>query len=475
MPSALAPSVIPSEPPADIALSEVDFEAIHAALLASERGRWFLAEYARRNRHADTAQVLAAIDRLVAAAQADVELRALADAMPAETGSAPPEPVQGTVQEALQEPVKDSVQEPPFDVERLRAELADMANAITRAKSEIAAMKAVGSHADGRSSDAAVELDGPIGERAIANLLGVAEQVQELAWGMREQGADERLCDRLERCASDIYGACSLQDLTGQRSRRLLHVVRYLEIRVRAASDLLGAVSVDPIVARDVVQPVPHAHDTQVASQPEAAVEVRADANAGGGMVSPAQSESVEPSLTTSPPTPSASPEIEASAAGLRAFASTMMAELREATAEEAAGLVVEMRDETVSESPASMSPAELSAPDSSLTVAAVETFSPPAEEVRTSGEATHDAAAIAPLAPAAEALPVGPPTESPLVVPPAETIAAADPSVVPEVSAASAEPPKREDVPAPQSDLVMNLFADVMALSEEERIALFT
>ena len=112
----------------------MDFEAIHAALLASERGRAFLAEYARRNRHADTAQVLAAIDRLVAAAQADVELRALADATPAKAHL-------GTV-EPVREPVKQLGQEPPFDVERLRAELADMANAITRAKSEIAAMKA---------------------------------------------------------------------------------------------------------------------------------------------------------------------------------------------------------------------------------------------------------------------------------------------------------------------------------------------
>ncbi len=473
MPAALAHSENPSEPHADIAPSEMDFEAIHAALLASERGRGFLAEYARRNRHADTAQVLAAIDRLVAAAQADAELRALADAAPAEADEAPSETVQRTVPEPLQEPVKQWVQELPFDVERLRAELADMANAITRAKSEIAAMKAAGSQADGRSSDAAVELDGPIGERAIANLLGVAEQVQELAWGMREQGADERVCDRLERCASDIYGACSLQDLTGQRSRRLLHVVRYLEIRVRAANGLLAANAADPIAVRDVVQPVavqpaPDVHDTQVAPQPESAFEPPADADAGDGMVPPPQSESVELSLTTPPPTPpaSASPEIEASAAGLRAFASTMMAELREATEEEAAKPAVEMRDETVSESPASISPAEVPAPDSSLTPAAVETLSAPAEEADTCEQPTHDAATMLPLAPAAE---------SPSVAPPAETIAAAEPGGEREASAASAEPTKREDATAPQSDLVMNLFADVMALSEEERIALFT
>ncbi len=291
------------------------------------------------------------------------------------------------------------MQEPPVDIERLRAELADMANAITRAKSEIAAMKAAGSQADGRSSDAAVELDGPIGERATANLLGVAEQVQELAWSLREQGTDERLCDRLERCASDIYGACSLQDLTGQRSRRLLHVVRYLEIRVRAANGLLAANAADPIAERDVAPPWPchlrrMSTTPQVASQPESAFEPPADADAGDEMVPASQSELVEPSPATQlPAPPSASPEIEASAAGLRAFASTVMAELREATAEDAAEPVLETRDETVCESPASISPAEVPAPDSSLTPAAVETLSPPAEEVHTSGQPTHDAA----------------------------------------------------------------------------------
>ena len=39
-------------------LSEVDYEAISAAVMETGRGRWFLAEYAKRNRNADTAMVL---------------------------------------------------------------------------------------------------------------------------------------------------------------------------------------------------------------------------------------------------------------------------------------------------------------------------------------------------------------------------------------------------------------------------------
>jgi len=46
------------------ALSQDEYDALHQALTATARGRWFLEEYARRNRSADTMTVLAAIDRI---------------------------------------------------------------------------------------------------------------------------------------------------------------------------------------------------------------------------------------------------------------------------------------------------------------------------------------------------------------------------------------------------------------------------
>src|SRR4051812_41825080 len=44
--------------------AEGDYDAICTTVMESARGRWVLQEYAKRNRHADTAQVLAAIERL---------------------------------------------------------------------------------------------------------------------------------------------------------------------------------------------------------------------------------------------------------------------------------------------------------------------------------------------------------------------------------------------------------------------------
>jgi len=53
-----------NEPP--VGLSEADFESIEAAVMETARGRWFLAEYARRCRAEDTIKILGAVERLEA-------------------------------------------------------------------------------------------------------------------------------------------------------------------------------------------------------------------------------------------------------------------------------------------------------------------------------------------------------------------------------------------------------------------------
>ena len=44
--------------------SEEDYEAISEAFMETARGRWFLGEYAKRNRNADTSMVLDAVARI---------------------------------------------------------------------------------------------------------------------------------------------------------------------------------------------------------------------------------------------------------------------------------------------------------------------------------------------------------------------------------------------------------------------------
>src|SRR5436305_4222643 len=43
---------------------EADYDAISAAFMETSRGRWFLSEYAKRNRNADTRMVLDAVARI---------------------------------------------------------------------------------------------------------------------------------------------------------------------------------------------------------------------------------------------------------------------------------------------------------------------------------------------------------------------------------------------------------------------------
>ena len=54
----------PGQDPGAVAFPREQYEALESAVMESERGRWFLAEYARRNRNPDTAAILGSIERL---------------------------------------------------------------------------------------------------------------------------------------------------------------------------------------------------------------------------------------------------------------------------------------------------------------------------------------------------------------------------------------------------------------------------
>src|ERR1700686_1915792 len=94
--------------------SEEDYDAIREAFMETVRGRWFLGEYAKRNRNADTDLILSAIDRV--------------EALWRERGPASP-------------------------AERVRFDLVQMAKAIAQTRAEIAAIKPDG-EAKGSLSEA---------------------------------------------------------------------------------------------------------------------------------------------------------------------------------------------------------------------------------------------------------------------------------------------------------------------------------
>ena len=160
------------------------------------RGRWFLAEHALRMRQADTRLVLDAIARL---------------------------------EHVLAEKAGG------VDLDRMRADLVDMADAIARTKTEIGAIRSEGgdpSHIV-RATD---ELDAIVAltERATSDILNSAEQIQEIAWTLRERGTDANTCDRIDALTTETYTACSFQDITGQRTRKVIDALHFLERRLEA-------------------------------------------------------------------------------------------------------------------------------------------------------------------------------------------------------------------------------------------------
>src|SRR5450631_455150 len=132
--------------------SEQDYDAIREAFMETARGRWFLGEYAKRNRNADTRMVLDAVARV------EENLAAQKQAAP-DNG------------------------------------LAEALVAIRRAVDEARAA-------------ASGAIDGLALEETLAPVRKGARVIREIAWRWREIGADGRICDLLDSQVNAIEGAC---------------------------------------------------------------------------------------------------------------------------------------------------------------------------------------------------------------------------------------------------------------------------
>lgn len=188
-PSAL--STIAPQPPA-----EGEYDLICATVAESTRGRWFLDEYARRNRHADTVLVLAAIER-----------------------------IEDMIRGERDQQVYQS----------FRGDLLDMAKVIAQTRAEVAAIE-----------PEAPTPATPPAALASRDIFAAAERLQDVAWTMRERGLDARICQQIESLASSILLASSLRNPDDHRTQKLGEVLHYLERRINAMLDACT----DPVQAR---------------------------------------------------------------------------------------------------------------------------------------------------------------------------------------------------------------------------------
>ena len=172
----LAISTMPPALPPD-----ADYDALCEALMASARGRWFLEEYAKRNRNADTGLVLDAIARVEAVVRSEQAHQAS----------------QG-----------------------VRIELLEMARTIAQTRADVAEAKP-----ERTASPSASGTD----------VFAAAGRLQEVAWTMREHGLDMAMCDQITDLSTAILSASSLRaNPNDGRAQKLAEVLNSLEQRIDA-------------------------------------------------------------------------------------------------------------------------------------------------------------------------------------------------------------------------------------------------
>jgi hypothetical protein len=142
-----------------------DYDAIHEAFMETSRGRWFLTEYAKRNRNADTRMVLDAVGRLEAGLASQRQAQDEVVAAAAETAAAQAVAAQALAAEAA----------PRVDL------WPELAKAFTRARIEIAQRLV-------RDSN----------DEAFEAIRASAETLKSISWALRERGFDARICDFLD-------------------------------------------------------------------------------------------------------------------------------------------------------------------------------------------------------------------------------------------------------------------------------------
>ncbi len=202
-------------------LDREEYQALETALLQTARGRNFLTEYLRRNGgdavSVSTMMLDEGVPSPVVGSDTDKILQAV-------------ENLHTAVMEQQKNPV----------TEHARMDILEMAKAISKTRSEIAAMRTDGD--DDHMSVAAGEMDAIVQstEKATNDILQAAEKIQEVAWRLREAGTEETACEEIDNCATEIYMACSFQDITGQRTTKVVRVLQYLEARITSMIEIWG-------------------------------------------------------------------------------------------------------------------------------------------------------------------------------------------------------------------------------------------
>ena len=178
--------------------SEEDYAAISEAFMETSRGRWFLTEYAKRNRNADTRMVLDAVTRIEQnlAAQKEERLQREENLRREEAIAAQEQAVAATARAATA-----SAEAAAASAEAATATAAATAAAAAAAAAENSLNEALGAirAAVEAAQESAVEaIDSLALEQRLAPVRKGARVLREIAWRLREIGNDGRICDLID-------------------------------------------------------------------------------------------------------------------------------------------------------------------------------------------------------------------------------------------------------------------------------------
>jgi len=146
--------------------------------------------------------------------------------------------------EGLGEQATPSAHEPSPEMSVLRGQLHDLKTSIDKTKAEIAAIHKPGAHED-KFVTAAMELGAIVEATEVAtnNILGAAEDIQEHAQNIRERITDVKSHDHLkviDDLVIKIFENCNFQDITGQRTGKVVKTINYLEERILTMINIWG-------------------------------------------------------------------------------------------------------------------------------------------------------------------------------------------------------------------------------------------
>ncbi|WP_316397628.1 hypothetical protein [Bradyrhizobium sp. 33ap4] len=294
--------------------SEEDYAAISAAFMETSRGRWFLGEYAKRNRNADTRMVLDAVARIEESLSAQRQAAAAA--------------------------IRD---------EQLAQALAALRGAI-----------------EATQASAIAALEGISFEQSLAPVRKGVRVIREISWRLREIGNDGRICDIIDSQVSAIEAGAaevSIDDAKAVLDAAFAVLARRLS---EFDPDKQAAPAAEPDVAEAPVAEAPVTEPPASAPSPQPVAESAApDATVAATPPGPPQEAAATPPAEAA--MPAATPSIDVAAAVMPQPSEAWLkaeAALAEAEAAELARVTDETAADAHDEAVLDLIAMEMGAPD---------------------------------------------------------------------------------------------------------------